>query len=128
MFMKFNSTEERRGYGGSCFIEIQYCKHPVGTGVQRIVNAIEHWMVTSLYVYGDDMGDFYIEYKDILSNGVHENLEEGVVNSWGANYYNEEKTKIIMEKLERYKPTGFEVFLAWLKENPYHNGFYVLGV
>ncbi len=128
MFLKFKSTKERRAYGGSCFIEIQYCRLPLGTPAQKIVNTITHWDLTSLYIYDNHMSDFYDEYKNILNNGLYYNMTEGLVDSWGINYYNEEKTKMIIEKLKTYKPTGFEMFLEWLNENPYHNGFYVLGV
>ena len=31
LFHTFSSQEERRKYGGSAFIEIQYCKLPIRT-------------------------------------------------------------------------------------------------
>ncbi len=80
MFLKFNSNEERRAYGGSCFIEIQYCKLPLDTSARKIVsiNAIGHWNLTSMYVYDDELANFYNEYKNILNNGLYNNMNEGV--------------------------------------------------
>ncbi len=74
------------------------------------------------------MSIFYNEYRNILDNGLHSNMEEGTVDPWGINYYSEEKTKRIIEKLIKFQPAGFDILLKWLSENPYHNGFYVLGV
>ncbi len=130
MFLKFQSTQERRAYGGSCFIEIQYCKLPIGTAAKKIVSvdSIKHWELTSLYIYDDDMGDFYREYKAFLPNGLYSNMDEGVVDSWGINYYNQEKSQTLIEDLKTHKPKGYETLLQWLKENPYNNGFYILGV
>ncbi len=130
MFLQFESNNERCRFGSSDFLEIQHCKHPAGTPVREIVsaNAIEHWSLTSLYICGDDMGNFCSEYQDILPNGLYSNLEEGPVDACGINYYSEEKAKAVMEKLQACQPTGFETFLAWLKENPYRNGFYILGI
>lgn len=130
MFQKFGSNEERRAFGGSCFIEIQYCRFPVGNDPEKIVSidAIVHWDLTSLYICDEAMDKFCIEYKDILNNGLYSNMEEGVVDSWGINYYDERKSKVLMERLRTNKPQRFEMFFKWLEENPYHNGFYILGV
>ncbi len=37
LFLTFHSQEERREYGGSAFIEMQFCKLPAGTGIKDIV-------------------------------------------------------------------------------------------
>ena len=37
LFKIFNSQEERKKYGGSAFIEIQFCRLPMGTNVKDIV-------------------------------------------------------------------------------------------
>ena len=46
MFHIFNSQEERREYGGSAFIEIQFCRLPRDTSLSEIVDvdSIENWM------------------------------------------------------------------------------------
>ena len=43
MFLRFDSQEDRRKYGGSCFIELQFCKLPFGTRINRIINEYNHW-------------------------------------------------------------------------------------
>ncbi len=130
MFLKFETQEERRAYGGSAFIEIQYCPLPGGTPDNRIVSAdlIAHWDIASLYVSCDDASAFFNAYREILSHSLHNDMREGAVDLWGINYYNREKTELIAKKLEAQRPQGFETLLAWLREDPYHNGFYVLGV
>ncbi len=130
MFLRFNSNEERRTYGGTRFIEIQYCKLRFDTSDKKIVsiNAINNWELTSLYVYNDNIDDFLNEYKNIFNNGLYNNMSEGVIDLYGINYYNEEKAKRIIESLKSFKPIGFEILHKWLNENPYHNGFYILGI
>ena len=61
LFHSFNSQEERRKCGGSDYIELQYCRFPVGTETKKIisVNRIRHWENDSLYVYGEDSPLFY---------------------------------------------------------------------
>ena len=39
MFLRFESQGERKEYGGSCFIEFQFCKLPVGTKLDQIVHS-----------------------------------------------------------------------------------------
>ena len=62
LFHKFVSQEERRAFGGSDFIELQYCRLPHGSKLRSIisVDAISHWKLDSLYVSGDDMDVFII--------------------------------------------------------------------
>ncbi len=124
MFLKFNSTEQRRAYGGSAFLELQYCKLPVGTSERKLVSSgsICFWDISSLYVYVDDMDAFYAEYRDILDNGTK------ALDLCGINHYSAEATKTIVQETEARRPQGYEVFLEWLRENPHHNGFYILGI
>ncbi len=130
MFLKFNSNEERRAYGGTGFIEIQYCKLRLGTSDKKLVsiNAIKNWEPSSLYVYDDTIDNFWNEYNNIFNDGLHNNMNESVIDLYGINYYSEEKAKRIIENLKSFKPIGFEILLEWLNENPYHNGFYILGI
>ena len=72
MFLSFNTTEERRSFGGSAFLEIQYCKILKSKPLKRIVStdSIKNWDNSSLYVYDDDIKKFYDEYAEILQNEI----------------------------------------------------------
>ncbi len=124
MFLKFNSTEARRAYGGSAFLELQYCSLPAGTPEKKIVScgSIRFWDVSSLYIFHEDWDRFYAEYQAILGNSTTG------LDLYGLNYYSAEKTEDIIKKIEVQKPGGHDVFLKWIRENPYNNGFYILGI
>lgn len=49
LFHTFNSQEDRRKYGGSAFIEMQFCVLPAGTGIKNIVavDKIQNWLNTA---------------------------------------------------------------------------------
>ena len=128
MLLKFQTAEERRTYGGSTFIEIQYCNLPIGTSSKKILSltAITNWERTSLYV--EDVAGFFAEYKEMLGKGLYNNMEESIVDVFGINYFNAEKTNNIIHKLKMHKPKRFEIFLEWLMDNPNQNGFYILGI
>ncbi len=130
MFLKFEKKEDRQAYGGTAFVELQYCKLPVDASNKEIVavDAIKNWDATSLYIYSDEMNAFYSEYKDVLGDGLYHNMKEGTVDLYGINYYNVEKTKNILHKLDTLKPKEYAIFLQWLKDNPHDNGFYILGI
>lgn len=130
MFLKFKTTEERRVYSGSDFIEIQYCTLPSDTPNNDVVavDAIKHWNLSSLYISGDDWNMFYAEYWDVLGEGLYNNLCEGIVDGCGINYYNGEKTEKIIGRLKIRKPKEYEILLEWLMDNLNTNGFYVLGL
>ena len=66
LFHVFNSQEERRAYGGSAFIEIQFCKLSTKRKVTERValRSIQHWQNDSLYVYVDDEDMIEINYAD----------------------------------------------------------------
>lgn len=69
MFHKFANQGERRSYGGSGFLELQYCKMENGTSEKKIVsvNSIHHWQDDSLYVFADDIEQFLQDYIDIFA-------------------------------------------------------------
>ena len=71
LFKIFDTQDERREYAGSAFIEIQLCKMPVDTPIEKIVSvdAIEHWKNDSLYVV--DLNMFYQQYRDVLAEGTY---------------------------------------------------------
>ncbi len=128
MFLKFNSDEERREYGGSCFFEIQYCRLKQGTPVSEIVSvdSISNWDYTSLYVYYDDNNEFWNDYGEIFGNGVYSNLGEGIMDFYGIDYYDNDRVINIINRLEERKPNDYMILLEWIKESK--NGIYVLGV
>lgn len=126
LFHIFNSQRERREYGGSCFIEFQFCSLPKGTPIEALVNSDVHWQDDSLYV--DDENKFYKEYSSIFDCGVYNNLSSGSVDVYGLNYYSPEKTDIIIDKLGREKPCDYQMLLDWLEKSKEYNGFYILGI
>lgn len=130
LFHMFKSQEERRNFGGSAFIEIQHCKLPESTKLEKIisVNVIPHWENDSLYVSGDDMNLFYEQYKDIITGGVYNNGKNGVMDLYGINFYSREKADLIIKGIEDEKPQEYEILLRWLKSGTDYLGFYVLGL
>lgn len=130
LFHSFTSQAERRKFGGSDFIELQYCRLKKCTSIEEIVSVytIEHWEDDSLYIFGDDWNTFYDLYKEIIKNGTYNNLETGYLDGLGINYFSSEQTEAIIRLLQQEKPTDYQVLLDWLKKGREYNGFYVLGV
>ncbi len=128
MFLKFQSQDQRRKYGGSCFIELQFCKLPSGTKIDRIINGYDHWQNESLYVYDNEQGAFYQKYKDIIGFGIHHNMSEGYFDTWGVTYFGPDKIEDIESRLKEHKPEEYEILLSWFEEAKQYNGFYILGV
>lgn len=130
MFLSFNTTEERRATGGSAFLEIQYCKIPKDEPLRKIVSVdfIKNWDNSSLYVYDDDIENFYKEYAEILQDGVYNNLCEGRLDTCGINYYDSDRALAIIERLKNIQPTEYDVLLEWLNNGLSQNGFYILGI
>ena len=130
IFHSFNSQEERRNYGGSAFIELQYCRLPVQTDIKEIVSveSIDNWKNDSLYIYIDDDNMFYQEYSKIFDHGIYNNLMSGTVDMYGINYYAPSLTDSIIERLNAEKPSDHETLIEWLKSSKQYNGFYILGI
>lgn len=130
MFHRFNSQEEREKYGGTSYIEIQYCELEPSFKINKIVSVknIKHWNDKSLYIYLDDIARFIDLYKEIFDNGVYNNLTEGYIDEYGINYYSKDKVKIIINKLQVIKPEDFEILLSWLEDGERYNGVYILGI
>lgn len=128
LFLTFHSQEERREYGGSAFIEMQFCKLPVGTGIKDIVavSSINHWQNDSLYIYDENV--FYQEYSNIFNGGIYNNLKSGIVDVYGINYYAPALIDSIFEKLRMKKPMDYEVLSEWIEKAQKYNGFYILGL
>lgn len=130
LFHTFESQEERSKYGGSNFIEIQYCNVPPQTTVKELVavNNIQNWKDDSLYVHMDDDNKFYQAYSHIFDCGTYNNLKTGTVDFYGINYYAPTMIESIIEKLNAEKPEDYEILAAWLAKAKTYNGFYILGV
>lgn len=130
LFHRFSSQEERRAFGGSCFIELGYCKLPRSAGIKRIVSveAVPKWEDDSLYVYGNDMDEFFAQYGSILDGAVYNSMERGPLDLFGINYYPRERLCAVIDDIEGKKPRDFQTLLDWLKAADKYTGFYVLGV
>lgn len=130
LFYTFSSQEERREFGGSYFIEMQYCRLPQGTEIERIVSvdAIEHWKNDSLYIYGDDDNEFVLHYGKIFTGGTYGNLKCGIVDMYGINYYSREQAHLILETVKEIKPLDYQVLINWLEKAKENVGFYILGL
>lgn len=128
IFLSFESQDERRNYGGSCFVELQFCRLPMSAPIEKIVavSSIRHWKDDSLYVSDDSR--FFNIYSSIFNGGVYCNLQSGIVDTYGINYYDPALTEVIIQRLLSEKPEDHERLVEWLKEAGAYNGFYVLGI
>jgi len=120
LFRTFHSQEERRAYGGSAFVELQFCKLPVGTNEKKIVavSSIDHWQNDSLYIHMNDIELFYREYRSVF----------GDIDLWGINYYAPAKIQPFIEIIRAKKPADHAVLIDWLHKAKNYNGFYILGI
>ncbi len=118
LFHVFHSQEARRAYGGSAFIEFQFCKLPAKRkgNTRAALRNIHHWQNDSLYV--DDVNLFYNEYHRFFDS----------LDVFGMNYYGPESIKAVTEKIITAKPLEYEVLVEWLNTAKEYNGFYVLGI
>lgn len=130
LFHAFSSQEERRAFGGSYWIELQYCRLPQSAGLEQIlsVDRIANWAEDSLYVHGDDDNLFLSQYGEILTDGVYPNGQRGIPDLCGINYYSQKQIDRIMTRIRERKPLDFQVLLRWLTNGTEYNGFYVLGL
>ena len=130
IFHSFANQEERRNFGGTAFMELQYCTLQPETEIKKIVEVDAHgnWMDSSLYIYLDDIECFCSNYGDIFYGGTYNNLHQGRLDINGINYYTPAQAKEILLKIEGEKPLDYEVISEWLKNGKQYNGFYVLGV
>ena len=128
LFHRFDTQEERREYGGSAFVEIQFCKLPAGTPVTEIIEygCKNHLQNDSLYV--DEENRFFREYGSILDCGIYGDMKSGVVDVFGINYYPSAVVEAILNRITYQKPADYEVFAEWLKRAGQYNGFYILGI
>ncbi len=126
MFKKFRSQEERRRYGGSCFIELQFCRLPASESPEVILDQFDNWRNDSLYVQGDE--PLYTVYGPIFGNGIHPNMTESYLDVWGITYYKPSQIDGIIARALESKPEEYEMLVEWLNEAKNYNGFYIRGV
>lgn len=128
IFLTFSSQEERREYGGSSFIEFQFCRMPVNSKTSSIVTIdnIKHWQLDSLYV--NDYEKFSDIYGHIFDCGIYSNMGSGLIDIFGINYYRPETINSIISKIYDTKLTDYQTLIKWLELAKKYNGFYILGV
>ena len=128
LFHVFHSQSDRWRFGSSALIELQFCKLPFGMKAEELVDVdrINHWQNDSLYVNEVDL--FFQEYSHIFPYGTYNNLQSGVVDIYGINYYAPSFTNSIIEKLREEEPTDYEILVEWLDKSKPYNGFYILGI
>lgn len=130
MFYTFKNQEERRQFGGTGFIELQYCKLKRRTKIKKIVsvNKIKHWQDDSLYIYVDDIDCFLSSYGAIFNCGTYNNSETGLIDVFDIKYYSLEQTEEMINLIEKEKPVDYQILLSWLDKVKDNNGFYFLGI
>lgn len=128
LFHIFDSQEQRREFGGSAFIEIQFCKLPHSAEIEDVVAVrnINHWQNDSLYI--NDESTFYSQYSNIFDCGTYNDLKKGVIDIYGINYYAPAQIHSIIDKIQETKPMDYETLLGWLGNAEKYNGFYILGI
>lgn len=130
LFHKFKNQEERRNYGGSAFIEIQFCNMPSDTTTEMLVSVdnIEFWKNDSLYVYIEEDSLFYQEYRHIFNCGIYSNLNTGIVDLYGINYYAPALIDSIIDRIYQVEPEDYKILIEWLINAKDYNGFYIFGI
>lgn len=128
LFHKFDSQEERRDYGGSAFLEMQFCRLLAGTGIETLVavGSIVNWRNDSLYISDENL--FYEEYSRIFDCGIYNNGRTGPVDVYGINYYGPEQIDLLLARIRETQPEDWQVLTEWLEEARAYNGFYILGI
>lgn len=128
MFLSFESMNKSREYGGSDFLEFQFCRLPENAADKEKVNTdnLRFRLDDSLYVYDDVQ--FFNAYSHIFADGLYANLQRGVIDICGINYYDEALTEKILDMVMTEKPPCHDRLTEWLKKAREYNGFYILGM
>ena len=128
LLLTFPSQEERRKFGGSAFLEIQFCRMSKETPINAIVAVenIKNWQNDSLYVH--EIADFISIYGKYFDGGIHNNMKSGSLDVYGINYYSSDFLKRLIERILNDKPAEYNQFVNWLKQAEKYNGFYILGI
>ncbi len=124
LFLTSNTIKK---YGGSDYIEIQYCRLSSSLKTIVSVDSIRFKKEDSLFVRGDDMDLFYEQYCGIFGNGFYNNEKCGTMDLCGINYYPPASVTVILKELMTQKPLDYETLADWLKQASETNGIYILG-
>ncbi len=113
LFHTFKTQAERRSFGS--FIKIQFCDMPKCSRIKELVSVdnIKIRREDSLYVHEDDDEAFFREYSRVFDCETYNNLETGVMDLCGINYYAPNLIDSTLEKLRAEKPLDCEVLAAW---------------
>ena len=87
---------------------------------QRIIQLISAALLNG-YAAGFQKGK-------IFTGGIYSNKKSGMVDVHGINYYSQEQTCLMMEKIIEMKPSDYQILLKWMEEVKEYIGFYVLGL
>ncbi|HHW30124.1 MAG TPA: hypothetical protein GXX20_00370 [Clostridiaceae bacterium] len=130
MFHIFSNQKERLANCSSAFIELQYCKMKAGTPAKIIVSvsSINHWQDDSLYINIDNIDDFLDNYCNIFKYGLYSNLQRGMIDLYGINYYSPAQVLQILSTVEEKKPVDYAMLRDWLNKASVYNGIYILGI
>ena len=130
LFHTFRAQEERRRFGGTDFMEMQYCKLPLDLLQKKRVSVqkIEHWKNDSLYISGDDVDAFFVYYGQIITNGLFGNGKIGPIDPFGINFYAREQVDPMMKRIKDERTPDYNILLGWFEAGEAYGGFYLLGI
>ena len=126
--MLFYTFEKLKDLNTSAFIELQFCTLPHKSSVKKLVsvNSIHNRKTDSLFV--TDTETFYSQYSNIFDCGIYNNLQNGVVDICGINYYPPSVLDVIITRINDHKPEDYHLLIQWLNNAKNYNGFYILGI
>ncbi|MBE6839315.1 MAG: hypothetical protein E7507_07255 [Ruminococcus sp.] len=126
--MLFHTSDFYEEYKSSCFIELQFCRMPKSSDIKEIVSVdnIENRLDDSLYITDENL--FYREYSRIFDCGIYNNLNTGVVDIYGINYYPPSEMDTIINRITENNPEDYSALIKWLEKARNFNGFYILGI
>lgn len=128
MFLRFRTQTERREYGGTDFVELQFCKIQDHTSTAELLeeDRLEFWKEDSLYV--EDYETFRTVYGPIFSEGLRQDMTRGTMDIYGVTYYLPGQIEDILEKLSEEQPEDYEILQEWLIQARAFHGIYILGI
>lgn len=128
IFRTFGSQEERRTFGSSAFVELQYCKKKRGAKLKSIFARPDHWQDDSLYCHADDIPEFLERYADVFGSAIYPNGKQGLPDPFGPNYYPPEAEAEIEKRLSERDSEDDRVLTSWLRDSKDYNGILLLGI
>lgn len=88
----------------SDYLEFQICR--VDTKLKQLVNIdnISFNDEESIYLDLDCYDKFLLYYRNYFNSAIHNNLEVGLLDIYGINYYTLDETKSIINDISKDKP------------------------